>query len=567
MKHRHTDTYSFFLLHPLFHAALILVVGLLAYRNSFSVPFVFDDLQNIADNPYIKDLRGFSAPAVLLGNRPVGLLSFAVNYYFHGLNVTGYHAVNLAVHLANALLVHGLTAAVFTIQSTRLTRSPDIPPVTRFMACAAALLFVSHPIQTGAVTYTVQRFTLLATFFYLLSLILYLIARSRASDQSTTGKNWGRACYAASLMSCLVAMKCKEISFTIPIMITLAEFMFFTARPRTRINLLLPFLLTLAVIPLSRLLGAPSGDILQQFQQAATISRPDYLLTQFRVLMTYLRLLVLPIGQNIDYDFPVLSGFFQLPVMASFLFHATVVSFAAWLAIVPRDRYPLARLISFGVLWFYVTLIVESSIIPLDDLIFEHRVYLPSVGFFLACVATAGILEKRWVQRRAITNAAWCLLGGIVITFAIATYQRNIVWQSGMGIWQDAVRKSPLKSRPHYNLGCYLAGSGDLAAAIREFQSAVRLDPNNSPARNNLGTAYVQTGNIPAALREFREAVIVDRTNATAHFNLGYLLAEQGQTKAAINELQKGLQLEPANQAAIKQLKILSNLVRDTPSP
>lgn len=171
------------------------------------------------------------------------------------------------------------------------------------------------------------------------------------------------------------------------------------------------------------------------------------------------------------------------------------------------------------------------------------------------------------MQRRAITNAAWCLLGGIVITFAIATYQRNIVWQSGMGIWQDAVRKSPLKSRPHYNLGCYLAGSGDLAAAIREFQSAVRLDPNNSPARNNLGTAYVQTGNIPAALREFREAVIVDRTNATAHFNLGYLLAEQGQTKAAINELQKGLQLEPANQAAIKQLKILSNLVRDTPSP
>jgi len=544
---------------------MIVTVGLLAFRSSFSVPFVFDDIQNIVGNPFIKELSNFSQPSAFLGNRPVPLLSFALNYHFHGLQVTGYHVINLAIHLANALLVYCLVVVVFRIQASDQLRPASTP---HLYACAASLLFVSHPLQTGAVTYIVQRSTLLATFFYLVSISLYLVARSSTSDGSTRGWAGFRICYTVSLLSCLMAMKCKEIAFTIPVTITLAEFMFISSPLRARIRHLLPFIITLAVIPLSLLLMvSPSGSILGQFQQSSTIPRPDYLLTQFRVVLTYLRLLVLPVGQNIDYDFPVLSSFFQLPVMASFLFHVTVVSAAAWLATVPKDRNPLARFISFGVVWFYVTLIVESSIIPLDDVIFEHRMYLPSVGFFLACVTTAGILKKRWGQRRAIANGAWFLLGGIVITFAIATYQRNKVWQSNMSIWRDAARKSPLKSRPHYNLGYFLAESGDLHAAIREFQAAVRLDPNNSPARNNLGIAYVQTGNIPAALREFREAVIVDRSNATAHFNLGYLLAEQGQPKAAINELQKGLQLEPTNQAAINQLNILLNLVRDPPSP
>lgn len=548
--------------HPLCHAAIIVMVGVLAYQNSLSVPFVFDDIQNIVENQHIKELHNFLTPSVIFGNRPIGLLSFALNYHFYDLNVTSYHAVNLAIHIVNALLVYLLVTAVFTAHFTAEAVSSGRQHSTHFYACATSLLFVSHPVHTGAVTYTVQRFTLLATFFYLVSVLMYLAARSRSRDHKPTVKTRGRLCYAVSLISCLMAMKCKEISFTIPVVIIVAEFIFYTERLKTRIYFLLPFIISLAVIPLSMQLTASStGDILQHFQQSITLSRTDYLLTQSRVLLTYLRLFVMPVNQNIDYNFPISNSIFQLPVMVSFLFHVTVVSIAVYLATGAKSRIPFVRLISFGLLWFYISLMVESSVIPLDDIVFEHRMYLPSVGLFLVCASVAGVLEKHWVNRDC--SVAWCLVGAITCILAIATYQRNSVWQSSMSIWQDAARKSPLKSRPHYNLGYYLAESGDLPSAIREFQTAVQLDPNNSKARNNLAAAYVQTGNIPAAIQEFRGAVIVDRTNANAHFNLGYLLADQGQPMAAINELQKGLQLEPYNQSAINQLKILTNLVHN----
>jgi protein O-mannosyl-transferase len=197
---------------PLFHAVLIILLGLMIYSNTFHVPFQFDDLPVIKQSASLPET--FSLSAFLEGNRSIGYLSFALNYAVHGLSVEGYHFVNIAIHLTNALLLYILVIVSFITPVLRDTVPKDRE---RAIALVSSLLFVCHPVQTQAVTYIVQRFTSLAAMFYLLSLILYVKARTLSRP----------AIYVLSLLCAVLAMKTKEIAFTLPFVIALYEAMFF----------------------------------------------------------------------------------------------------------------------------------------------------------------------------------------------------------------------------------------------------------------------------------------------------------------------------------------------------
>lgn len=547
---------------PLLHGIILVLSGLIIYSNTLAVPFAFDDIQNIVDNRLIRNLRLFLDPSILFTNRPFGLLTFALNYWQHDLALPGYHIVNVTIHILNSLLVYALVVSLLKTPYFTLKRSEDNIPSIQATACAIAVLFLCHPVQTGAVTYIVQRFTLLATFFYLVTLVTYLAARGHF----VTSVRWQSAkpiaFYTISLLSTLLAMKSKEIAFTLPIMVAVIELMFFETRLKTRICLLLPFLATMAIIPLSMLLmTTSSGDLLQQLatetNPTKSISRIEYLLNQPRVVMTYIRLLLLPIGQNVDYDYPVYRSFLQLPIILSLSFHLVSIACAVVLLKFSRNGRRMLRLVSFGIIWFYITLSVESSLIPLDDIIFEHRMYLPSIGFFLIPMVCIREIKNRYFndQPAGITMTLFAITAFIL---AGAAFQRNAVWRSGESIWQDAVNKSPMKSRPHYNLGFYLGRRGELDLAINEFKTAIALDPYNGKARNNLGTMYSKKGDVRGAIQEFRAAVQIEPNNATAHFNLGYSLALSGDIRGAIEALQNGLQIEPNNSVAHHKLRELT---------
>ncbi len=225
------------------------VLASLIYSNTFSAPFHFDDEQNIVTNPQIKNLSNFRDVS---SSRYVGLLSFALNYHFGQLDVFGYHLVNLLIHIINGFLVYTLVLLVF---KTPLMRPPSAallepsawsitqPPAG--IAFITALLFLVHPLQTQAVTYIVQRFTSLSTLFYLLSIVCYLKWRL-AGPELRTRYAW----YAGALLSTILAMKTKEISFTLPFMILWVEAIFFWPLTRKQWGALIPFLLTLPIIPL-----------------------------------------------------------------------------------------------------------------------------------------------------------------------------------------------------------------------------------------------------------------------------------------------------------------------------
>ena len=564
------------------HLLLIIVLGVLAYGNTFRVPFTFDDITSIVDNPVIRNLENFidrSDGYLHNPRRFVANLTFALNYRMGGLAVFGYHVANLVIHLSSALLVYLLTRLV--LASPRLAGSRHAPGF-RNIPLTAGLLFVAHPVATQAVTYVVQRYASLATLFYLASLGSFAAARGVQERSGRRSAPRALLLFGVAALAGLLALRTKEIAFTLPFALLLYEGMFY---PLTRFKRGLVAgaaavgavaFVAVAVVAGSRI-GALLADVGQTLTESRVISRGDYLLTQFRVLVTYLRLLVLPVGQNLDYAYPVARSFFSLPVLASFLVLAGIVAGALLLVVrTGRGGEPLLRLVAFGVFWFFLTLSIESSIIPITDVIFEHRLYLPLAGVAMAAAAGFSLLG-----RRLPPAAGRLLMAAIVILLAIATWQRNGVWGDSVGLWRDVIAKSPGKARPYNelgkvyhdrkeypeavvayrealrldpafapaynNLGVALLKMGDIDGAIAQYERFLQLKPDFAEARNNLGAAYRKKGNFAAAMEQYRIALRLRPGYASAHNNMGVAYALQGKYADAAEQFATALRLQPDN--------------------
>ena len=558
-----------FIRRPHVSMLLIVVVGFLVYSNTFSVPFAFDDETAIYRNATIRDMGNFAkdpVSGILFNSRIVGQLSFALNHAVHGLDVRGYHIVNLLIHLLSALLVYRLVVLTFRtpylsgyFQKTR-EGFIDIP---RFVALFTALLFVSHPIQTQAVTYIVQRYASLATLFYLLSIVMYVQSRLSALPR-------GRyAFYALSVISAILAMKTKEIAFTLPVMVVLYELMFFRGEMRKRMLYLVPLILTMLIIPLSMmggrgaLTGAASIDKAMEGASLNVITWSEYLNTQFRVIVTYIRLLFLPIHQNLDYDYPIYKTFFDPPVILSFSFLISIFSWGVYLVYrsfrTDNDGRYWLRLMGFGIFWFFITLSVESSVVPIADVIFEHRLYLPSVGFFLAVMAGVMWIGDRYVEKKPlIRRGVLPLMIIVVISLSVTAYARNLVWQSEVTLWEDVVKKSPGKPRPNYNLGLFYSRQNRLDEAIAHYQAAIRIAPDYYRPYNDLGNAYFNKGRFDEALHEYKTAIALKPDYAKPYNNIGIVYAKSGRYADAAQNFHKALELDPTYVDARRNLDLLN---------
>ncbi|MEE9614503.1 MAG: tetratricopeptide repeat protein [Thermodesulfobacteriota bacterium] len=523
---------------------LIAVTSLLIYSDTLSYTFHWDDTSNIIKNPRIRDFFALWPPS---GSRDVGFLSFALNYHFGGLDVFGYHIVNLAVHTINGFLVWWLVVLAFETPAMRGFGGDR--RVKYFFALSAALIFISHPVQTQAVTYIVQRFASLAALFYLLSVALYMKART-----SLEGDGFRRAVpfFFFSLLSTVCAMKTKEISFTLPLALCMVELVFFRGGGLRRLAYFTPFLLTLAIIPLSlvgtdRPLGEIIGGLDEASQEDRAVSRGGYLLTQFRVIITYIRLLFLPVNQNLDYDYPAYSSFFAPEVFLSFIFLSALFASAVYLLIRSRktnNGYGL--LASFGMLWFFLALSVESSIIPIRDVIFEHRLYLPSVGAAVAFTAAVfGAFDRMKLENLPLAALVMLLLTAAPLSFA--AHKRNLVWEDGITLWKDVTKKSPNKPRGHYNLGLAYDEVGLIGRAMEEYKTAVRLKPGYVQAHNNLGIAYGKRGMVDGAIEHFRLALELRPGDLEARYNLGFAYTKQGRLGEAVEEYKAILRVNPGD--------------------
>jgi Flp pilus assembly protein TadD len=572
----------------LLHSLIIILLGSLAYSNTFNAPFVFDDNINIIHNTIVKDFRYFSDPSLIdtvtknkellygFKNRTVGYFTFALNYKAHGLNVFGYHLVNLLIHIANALLVYQLVILTFStpyFKNWNTAEKHGCPQ--RSMAFFSALLFVGHPIQTQAVTYIIQRFAALATLFCLLSVVMYVKFRLQSSfvddaagddKKAVSDKTAHWICYLTAFVSAVLAMKTKEIAFTLPVIIVLYEFMFFEGKPFKRILYLIPLLSTMLIIPIGLIGNNISlADISVGLNKALavssqnSISRWDYLFTQFRVIATYFRLLFLPVGQNIDYDYPIYHSFFNVPVFSSFIILLSVLILGVYLYFrsrrIEREIDYLFRVIAFGIFWFFITISVESSILPIADVIFEHRVYLPSAGFFIGISSACSLALGRFHRSRPAAGRTAALLGALlIVSLASATFARNMVWQSDFTLWKDALAKSPNKARPHSNVGVAYTSRGEIDNASREYRIATTINPDFVEAYSNLGVVLFVEKRYDEAEKELLKAVQRRPFFPTSYYNLGRVYAAQERLYKASVQYETAIRMKPDYAEAFYEL-------------
>ena len=475
--------------------ALILLTGMAAYVNSLNGPFHFDDL-GISDRGYLWP-RAFTS-----GPRQFADLTFVFNHLLHGEKVFGYHLVNVVVHLAAAVALYGLVNSALTALSTSFPTHPvkhsaERQFIRRFIPFATALLFVCHPVQTQAVSYIVQRYASMAALFYLCSVLAFIRARLASLNSGT-----GRSIWALSLLSLLaggIAMRCKETAYTLPVMLAVVELFLFRGRllrNRVFVGCMAALLLTIPVARIAQHGLGGVADLLYNIQHSTkeelTYSRSDYLLTQFRVVASYLRLMIMPVNLNLDYDVPLQKSLFTVPVISSLLLHLALL--ASSVALFIRSGRLLSekpghvgiclRLISFGIVWFYLALSVESSFIPILDVMFEHRLYLPSGGGFLVMAAAAALSAAR----RSLHTAAWVVLAAVCCMLTVATIQRNRIWNDDLLLWEDTARKSPNKGRVLANLTAAYLRNGQPEKALPVLIRTIKLAPGMTDPLNNLGS-------------------------------------------------------------------------------
>jgi|GEM_PF-136813 len=525
---------------------LLIFVSVSIYSNTFHVPFTFDDYHSIVLNTKIRSWRDLPAIWSFTRTRFLTYFTFALNYHFGGLKVSGYHLVNLFIHLACAFAVWSL---VNLLELRCRGRASD----TGFVA---ALIFLVHPVQIQAVTYIVQRAASLATLFYLLAIIFFLLFRlseSNLKELSSGKKQQVNGWYLACCLTTVAAMFTKEICFTLPLMLLVIDWLLYPEICwRRRAWQFIPLLLTLVIIPGLFALSTRKvnlGELGRIAEPTGTISPYHYLVTQFRVIVTYLRLLIFPLNQNLDYDYPVYRSFWSTACWSSFLILVALIvgGFIAY-----RRKNLMFTL---AVIWFFLSLSVESSIYPIRDVIFEHRLYLPMVSYGISVALLFSFLKNQ------ASKYLWLLaLIMLVCGYGSLTYLRNGIWKSNVSLWADVAAKSPGKARAHHNYGQALFAEKKYDEAMKEFNTALRLDPSFVLTYFTRGGLYASRGQYQLAIKDFNEVLkrSLDKTRlAHVYLARGKVYAEMEDYQASLNDFNQAISLDSKNAVAYSERGLL----------
>ena len=449
---------------------LLVMVSLAAYLLAFQGAFQYDDLYTILINPHLDRWQTFVGDLDHM-IRPLLYATFLLDRSLYGNSATGYHLLNLLLHLGSGLLVYRILIHAVTEE-------------TRHVPFWTSLLFLVHPIETETVTYISGRASGLMAFWYLLALVLYIKRTEHRDDRRVS-----RLYLLGTVISFLLSLASKETAMTFPLALLLWDIAIrrldSAALRKAFLSDHLPFWLALLAVAVWAW-WHPRYAALAQFSLDI---RPlwDNLLSELHVTIFSLLLVVCPWKQNFDHDLPVLHSLTEwpLPLDLLMLFGVAAVAFIA------VRRRPL---LSFGIGWFVLQML-PTTVIPRNDLLSERNLYLPSIGVLLV-VVLLGLYLTNWLaktlrQPRLVPGAASVIVIGLTLSLSVFTLQRNALYRNPVLLWSDTVEKSPQKARPHNNLGHAYAMQDNWDRAIEEFRTAAQLDPDYTLARKNLRDAYL----------------------------------------------------------------------------
>ena len=571
-----------------FILGLLLLAIIVAYSNTLNASWHLDDYPNIVENAelHLKDLQPLSLVKAFYSHpwptfdlyRPVACLSFALNWYAGQNRVAGFHMVNISIHLVTAIFLY--------LSMLGLLRSPGVKGMHggsrgEYIALLATALWALNPVQTQAVTYIVQRMASMAAMFYIAGIYFFLQGRIQPLRRRQVFAYLGCGlCY-------LLALGCKENAVTLPAALVLVEIIFFQRQVSPAIRkiisgVLAGLVIMVLVIIAVLLLSENSPSILRGYAHRS-FTLGERLLTEPRILVFYLTQLFypVPLRLSIEHDVTVSTSLLApWTTLPSILIVGMLICFG----VLQIHKRPL---MAFGILFYFLNHLIESSILPLE-LIFEHRNYLPSLFLFLPVAAgMMKILDNYRSRNRALYRVMIGFVVLLTIGLGFGTYVRNMTWRSERTLWQDAMQKAPASARPAYNLARhYYFQVGHLEKALELYakslklrasrpvfsqtlslnamasihyirqdyekvvalnQEALRMNPGFETARFNTVLALAKLGRWEKAARIADQMLAGRREYSPFIFVKGATLLKQHQPDQALAYFQKALRRDPGN--------------------
>ncbi|MGI8991819.1 MAG: tetratricopeptide repeat protein [Bryobacteraceae bacterium] len=483
------------------------------YAPGLNGPFVFDDLMLPFGGSRAADLP-FRA---WLGVRPLLMASYWLNYQFSGERAFSYHVVNVALHAANSILVFWIVRKVFDFAAIPSAKR-DIPTIF------AAAFFLVHPVATEAVTYIAGRSETLSVLLFFCAFTLFLYRRSQAVSWPVS---------AVILILFAAAINTKEHTAVLPAVFLLTDYFWNPGFSLTGVQRNWRLYIPLAAATVAGVLF-----LLRYLSSAPTIGFHiedlpwyAYFFTECRAFFVYLRLFLIPAGQNVDHDFPISRTIFDRGALLAILGIVALVGAAIYY----RRRYPLA---SYGFLMSLILFAPTSSFVPIADVLVERRLYLPFIGLLLIPIE---FLRRVPWDRKTLA----IVLASICLTMAFLTYRRNEVWSSALALERDAVEKSPRSVRAHEQLGFAYFFEGRCAEAVAEYATAANYRKPTYMLYLDWGVALDCNKDFDKALEKLSAAAAIQRT-AQVYAAIGRVLSRQGKWDEALAALKQAESLDPA---------------------
>ncbi len=547
----------------------LLAFGAAAYFNSLRGGFVFDDQTSLIENPAIRQL--WPPGPILRGPRPVADLTFAANYAIGDFHVIGYHLVNLAVHLLAALTLFGIVRRTLSLPSL----AERFGSAASALALAVALLWMVHPLQTESVTYIVQRAESLMGLFYLLT--LYCAIRGFSSP------NRRGPWHAAAVAACALGMGVKPVMVSAPLVVLLYDRLFVAPSLKAAVRRSGPLYVGLAAtwLILALLVSRSPAEQTSAGFGMELLTPWQYARTQFGVIAHYLALSFRPWPLCLDYGWPVAWDVRDILPPA-----LLVLALAAATVACLRRASPLA----FPGIWFFLILAPTLSVMPIHDLCFEHRMYLPLAAVVALTVTGAYTLGRRALEilvpagqresRRRLGTAVGAISCLVVAGFLGGlTFLRNELYGNEATIWKDVTIHRPRNARAFYNLGAALVNQNRNEEAVPYLLHALEIKQGYPATRDNLGLTLTEAGRAGAhralgialselgrydeALGHFVEGLASQPNDALAQCHFGNTLVALGKTAEAIAHYRKALELKPEfSDAHYNMAKALADLGR-----
>jgi Tfp pilus assembly protein PilF len=499
------------------------------YANTIGNSFVFDDIHQILNNPWIKDfshLREIFTTQVwaFAGRdsnyyRPLMHVLYAVLYFPFGPQAWVFHLANVILHGVATLLVFLIASRLLAIRTVGAVGfSPSA-------ALASALIFAAHPIHTEAVAWISSLPDLACTVLFLTSVLLFLRAID-VSDRWTKYHGLGAVCYLACVLF-------KEPGITLPAVIALLDLV---TRPRDRNAKFWAsrygFLFIAGCAYMTLRFFALEGIV----PTAADSSpNPSHIISVMgSAVWWYFTLLVAPVHLNVFHTFDSATS---LPPTAALVGFPLALGIAVW-----RRSLPWTSALGMFMLPLIPAIYAPVLLPGLDNPWAERYVYLSSVGFVIGLGALFdSVADLRAYARRI----APVVLAVVLVVFSIATIRRNDVWKNDLTLWTDAVKKSPNAWAAHSYLGYALFTNGDIDGAIGRYRTAITMKPDFADAHLNLGVALASTGHHEAAVAAYNEAIRLSPRRAMSYANLSVSLAALGYMAQALKEADKAVELDP----------------------